>query len=165
MVVLLAVSGASMARGTYMEPEAFVREAFGGRMPPSRVVWITDAMRAEIVRILDHSFQQGRVRYWKEGARSVWVLEETGKEEPITSGIIVQGGKIDLIKVLVYRESRGEEVRYPRFTDQFRNAGMTSKHDLDRPIDGISGATLSVQALTKLARLALYLDKNDKERK
>jgi hypothetical protein len=165
MAILLGMSGATMARGTYMEPEVFVREAFGGRMPPSRVIWITDAMRADIVRILDHSFPQGRVRYWKEATRSAWVLEETGKEEPITCGIIVQGGRIDQIRVLVYRESRGDEVRYPRFTGQFRNAGMTPKHDLDRPIDGISGATLSVQALTKLTRLALYLDKNDKEQK
>ena len=43
------------------------------------------------------------------------------------------------------------------FTDQFNEIGLTGELDLDRGIDGISGATLSVRALKKLARLALYL--------
>ena len=60
--------------------------------------------------------------------------------------------------MLVYRESRGDEVRYPRFTGQFTGAGLNSRQELDRGIDVISGATLSVNALTRLARLALYLD-------
>lgn len=57
----------------------------------------------------------------------------------------------------MFRESRGFEVRYPFFTDQFRGARLREGLDLDREIDGISGATLSVRALTKLARLALLL--------
>jgi uncharacterized protein with FMN-binding domain len=84
-------------------------------------------------------------------------LEEIGKEQPITTGIVVEDGKIDQVKVLVFRESRGFEVRYPFFTDQFRGATLREGLDLDREIDGISGATLSVRALTKLARLALLL--------
>ena len=36
-------------------------------------------------------------------------------------------------------------------------AGLKPGDELDRTIDGISGATLSTRALTKLARLALYL--------
>jgi hypothetical protein len=62
------------------------------------------------------------------------------------------------VKVLIFRESRGWEVRYPFFTDQFKDATLTAERNLDRKIDGISGATLSVNALTKLARLALFLD-------
>ena len=49
--------------------------------------------------------------------------------------------------------------------DQFKDATLTGDKELDKKIDGISGATLSVNALTKLARLALYLDSqvNNKE--
>ena len=43
-------------------------------------------------------------------------------------------------------------------TLQFKDATLTTERNLDRKIDGISGATLSVNALTKLARLALFLD-------
>ena len=62
------------------------------------------------------------------------------------------------MKVLVFRESRGWEVRYPFFTEQFADASLKAETKLDRKIDGISGATLSVDALIKLARLALFLD-------
>jgi uncharacterized protein with FMN-binding domain len=98
------------------------------------------------------------MRYWTRDHRSAWILEEIGKEQPITTGIVVQGGRIERIKVLIFRESPGWEVRHDFFTEQFKAAGLTEKHGLDRHIDGISGATLSVRALTRLARLALFLD-------
>jgi len=98
------------------------------------------------------------VRYWSRDERTAWILEEIGKTEPITTGIVVDKGAIARISVLIYRESRGWEVRYPFFTDQFKGATLNSTHELDRNIDGISGATLSVRALTRLARVALLLD-------
>jgi hypothetical protein len=98
-----------------------------------------------------------RVRYWARGARTAWILEEIGKTQPITTGIVVDQGAIARIAVLVYRESHGWEVRYPFFTTQFKGATLSGTHQLDRSIDGISGATLSVRALTRLARVALLL--------
>ncbi len=77
--------------------------------------------------------------------------------KPITTGLAVDDGAIERIRVLVYRESRGWEVRYDFFTAQFIGARLDGDARLDRRIDGISGATLSVRALTNLARLALYL--------
>ena len=46
----------------------------------------------------------------------------------------------------------------PAFTDQFNAAALTENNGLDVRIDGISGATLSVQALTRLAAMALFLN-------
>lgn len=97
------------------------------------------------------------MRYWGEKHRTAWILEEIGKERPITVGLVIDNGRLETVKVLVFRESRGWEVRYPFFTDQFNGARLTNEHGLDRSIDGISGATLSVRALKKLARLALFL--------
>ncbi len=155
---LLAPSATVLARGTYQTPDDFVRTTFVGKAPAVKTAWITDSMQPAIERILGHPFAQRRVRYWQLGGRSAWVLEEVGKEEPITTGIVVNDGKIEQVKVLVYRESRGDEVRYPRFTGQFTGAGLKDNQELDRGIDVISGATLSVNALTRLARLALYLN-------
>jgi hypothetical protein len=59
---------------------------------------------------------------------------------------------------LIFRESRGWEVRHAFFTDQFDQATLTRNTELDRTIDNISGATLSVRAVTKLSRIALLLD-------
>ena len=163
LAALLAVSSAVFARGTYQEPEAFINESFTGHPPASKVLWITDAMQPDIVRILGHPFGQRRVRYWRTGERSAWILDEIGKEEPITAGYVVNQGRIERVRILIYRESRGDEVRYPRFTEQFKGAGFKGTHELDRPIDSISGATMSVEALTRSARLALYLDSKSRE--
>jgi Na+-transporting NADH:ubiquinone oxidoreductase subunit NqrC len=69
----------------------------------------------------------------------------------------VQAGKLKQVSILTFRESRGGEVRYPAFTDQFPGAALKNDHHLDRSIDGISGATLSVRAVEKTARIALFL--------
>lgn len=165
LVALAGMSGWVWARGVYQEPEAFISEAFAGKPPAAKTVWLTDAMRPEVERILGHPYVQQRVRFWQAGARSAWVLEEIGKEEPITTGIIVNQGRVESVKILIYRESRGDEVRYPAFTGQFKGATLTANQELDRTIDGISGATLSSHALTRLARLALYLDAKSRETK
>jgi len=165
--VLLLGSSAALARGTYQEPQAFVSEVFSNKPPAPQVLWITNAMQPEITRILRHPLSQRRMRYWRVGERSVWILDEIGKEEPITAGYIVNQGRIERVRILIYRESRGDEVRYPRFTEQFEGAGFkgnpAGNHELDRSIDSISGATLSVDALTRSARLALYLDSKSRE--
>jgi Na+-translocating ferredoxin:NAD+ oxidoreductase RnfG subunit len=62
--------------------------------------------------------------------------------------------------VLVFRESRGWEVRHDFFTDQFKLAKLKDENQLDKHIDNISGATLSVRAVRKLAQIALLLDKS-----
>ncbi len=156
-VWLCLTSTVSAARGVYQPPEEFVREVFAGRPPAPQALWLTEARQQAIARILGHRYPAMRLRYWASGKRSVWILEEIGKEEPITVGIVVNDGRIELLRVLVYRESRGDEVRHGFFTGQFHGARLRDGDELDRSIDGISGATLSVRAVTKLARLALYL--------
>jgi hypothetical protein len=89
----------------------------------------------------------------------VWILEEVGKEEPITAGFVVADGRIDHVRVLVYRESRGGEVRYPAFLKQFKSSKLAQDNTLDGSIDGIAGATLSVGAMERMARLALFFDR------
>jgi hypothetical protein len=99
-----------------------------------------------------------RLRYWQQDNETVWILDEIGKEAPITVGIHIKDHAIVRTKVLVYRESRGDEVRHDFFTDQFKSAKLDDQTQLDQHIDGITGATLSVRALTKLSRIALWLN-------
>jgi len=139
-----------------------VSEAFAGDPPKPKVLWITKKLRPTVREIMGHNLNRLRVRYWRRDGRSAWVLEEVGKERPITVGLIVRrdsDSRLESIHVLEYRESRGDEVRQAFFRDQFTGATLTREQQLDRPIDGISGASLSVRAMTKLARLALFFDK------
>lgn len=142
----------------YQAPEAFVAEVFG-TAPAPRVLWLSREMQARAGAILNHPPANLRQRYWRDGARSVWILEEIGKEELITAGFVISQGRIDHVRVLAYRESRGQEVREPSFLRQFAGSGLAQDERLDRGVDGISGATLSVHALERLARLALYFDR------
>lgn len=125
--------------------------------PAPGVLWLTGEIRPAVRSILDHDYPATRLRYWRAGQRTAWVLEEIGKEMPITVGIAVDNDAVERVRVLIYRESRGWEVKNPAFTAQFTGTRLNSRQELDRRIDGISGATLSVRALSKLARLALLL--------
>jgi FMN-binding protein len=142
----------------YQEPDAFVAEIFGAP-PVPKVLWLTPDLQADAKAILGHPPPQLRQRYWADAHRSVWILEEIGKEEPITAGFVVVDGHIDHVRVLVYRESRGVEVRQPAFVRQFEDAKLVTGDRLDRDVDGIVGATLSVGAMERMARLALYFDR------
>ena len=154
----LAAPGVLLATGVYQEPDAFIAETFDGRPPAPKALWVTAPVRAEIEKILGHAPPSLRIRYWAGGGRTAWILEEIGKEEPITTGVVVRGDAIERLRILIFRESRGWEVRHDFFTDQFPGVTLDGDRDLDRNIDGVSGATLSVRAVTRLARLALYLD-------
>ena len=156
-LALLAPLSAT-AEEIYQAPEQFLAEAFTGASPSAEFLWVKKDMRPTIDKILQHSaFRQLRVRYWRAGMRTVWILNEIGKYQPITTGIIINDEAVERLKVLIYRESHGWEVRHDFFTDQFRGLTLSQKsHRLSDRIDGISGATLSVNALTNLSRLALY---------
>ena len=153
-LVPLGAAGAEVLQ----DPDAFVAEVFGGR-PAPKVLWLTPDIEAEAKAILGHAPAQLRQRYWSDARRSVWILEEIGKEEPITAGFVIADGRIEHVRVLVYRESRGGEVREPAFVKQFQGAKLAKADRLDRDIDGIVGATLSVGAMQRMARLALYFDR------
>jgi hypothetical protein len=160
ILLFLAITLAAQSQGTYQQPGVFLHETFRSGVPKPKVLWIIGDIKKDITAIMGHELGQLRLRYWFKNGRSAWILEEIGKEEPITTGIVIDEGEIEQIKVLVFRESRGWEVRHDFFTDQFKGARLRDNRELDRPIDGISGATLSVRALTKLAQLALYLHNN-----
>ena len=152
---------ATADRKVHQTPQEFIEESFPGGEVESKALWIIGDLKQQVRQVLGHDLDRLRVRYWVDGQRTAWILDEIGKEELITVGVIVDAGRIERVNILVYRESRGWEVRFPIFTDQFHGAVVAENGTrLDRRIDGISGATLSVRAVSGLARLALILDRN-----
>ena len=140
----------------YLEPSKFISQSFEAE-PQQKVLWLTKDLKASIKQILGHDYKGLRIRYWQHGARTAWILEEIGKVKPITTGFVLEGDAMLQMQVLIYRESHGWEVRYPFFTEQFNGLQLDEKKQLNKKVDGISGATLSVNALTRLSRLALHL--------
>ena len=158
-LLLLGWGSAVLAqRGSFMSVQEFREMAFGAPAPAWQTLWVGKRERARIESILGHSFPALRVRYLGVGSRTAWVFEEIGKELPITLGVVVDNGSVQSTVVLEYRESRGGEIRHPFFSRQFLGARLKADEqlELDREIDGITGATLSVRAMQNVVRLALY---------
>lgn len=155
LLLLILLIWLAPASATEVPVDRFLEESFKGKPPAHQMLWLSPDLKARSARVLGHPFPGMRVKYWREGGRSAWVLDEIGKEQPITIGILIENDKIARVQVLHFRESRGGEIRYPFFTNQFRNVALKEGDQLDSRIDGITGATLSVWAVTKVSRLAL----------
>ena len=145
------------AASVYETQAEFLNRAYHGSPPEPGVVWLSGERKLAVRQLLGHDYPAMRLRYWCETGRSAWILDEVGKELPITVGVIIGNGYIENLRVLTYRENRGGEVATPAFTDQFNDVNLNENGTLSAPIDGISGATLSVQALTRLANMALFM--------
>ena len=95
--------------------------------------------------------------------------EEIGKYRPITFMVGTDPDlKIRGVEILVYRESRGGEVRRQRFLRQYRDKTTESAIRLNRDILNVAGATLSVRALNHgikrvLQSLAIVTERNQSE--
>lgn len=157
LLLSLLLAGLAQADEVVLPPDEFLRESFGGELPKAQLLWLDDRAQAALRPIFGHAYPQARLRYWRADGRTVWMLDDIGKEFPITAGFVVHAAAIDRAGVLIYRESRGGEIRFPSFLHQF--AGAHLEHgELEPEIDGISGATLSVWAMERMARAALTLD-------
>lgn len=158
LALLLCVSAATAsAEELVMAPERFLAHAFREQTPSEQIIWLDAPLQSRLRPILRHAYPQARLRYWRAGARSAWVLDEIGKEFPVTAGFVVNAGKIERANLLIYRESRGGEIRFPSFLNQFAGQHLDSGDQLAPDVDGISGATLSVDAMRRMARAALAL--------
>ncbi|MCZ6659461.1 MAG: FMN-binding protein [Gammaproteobacteria bacterium] len=162
-ILISAATGlAASTDQVYQTRAAFIRENFADQAPPASTLWLNPQLRAELKAVLGRS-PSLRMRYWERSGRTLWILNEIGKVRPITTGVVVANDKIESIRVLVFRESRGWEVRYDFFTNQFVDARLNEQDQFTQPIDGITGATLSVRAMKRMAKAALILHEHATE--
>ncbi len=159
ITLLLSWAFAAQAENTILSPDDFLTASFPQARPPAQMLWLTGNLREAATEVLGHPPQSLRVRYWRTESRSAWILEAIGKESPITAGFVVENGHLQRAEVLIYRESRGGEIRFRSFLAQFPGLRLQG-NKLDRSIDNITSATLSVNAMKRMARLALLLDQH-----
>lgn len=89
---------------------------------------------------------------------SAYELDQLGKYYPITMMIhILPNVSVGDVRVMVYRERIGADVRKNRFLKQFRKKTLRSPLMVDQDIDGISGATISSWSVATAVKKALYL--------
>lgn len=164
LLLILSCLSLSAPADPLASAQGFLDQAFPATTgaPQMKALWLTGELKSTLHEKFDYTPAQLRLRYWQQGDRTAWILDEIGKERPITIGVAVAAGQIDRVDILEYRESRGGEIQQSFFTEQFDHAVLVEKGDapgLDRQINGITGATLSVRAVKKIATLALFLDR------
>jgi hypothetical protein len=139
----------------YLTPDQAVREIYDGVAAVDTVVArLEPAERSAIARKLGGPLPEGPVVVLVPrgagGAPLGYAVigEEIGKYRPIT--FMVGAGpelKVQGVEVLVYRESRGGEVRRERFLRQYRGKRAADPIRINRDILNVAGATLSVNAM------------------
>ena len=103
----------------------------------SRGRWMSDSVVVYVCRIGNYTAGYGMVDNVK------------GKTHLITYLVALSAlGEVADIDVLAYRESYGGEVAYESFRKQFRHKTVQDKLQPGRDIKNISGATISVHAIT-----------------
>lgn len=76
------------------------------------------------------------------------VTEEIGKYRPITFMVgVTPELRVRDVAVMVYRESRGGDVKRKRFLAQYRGKTARDPIEVNRDIINISGATISVRSV------------------
>ena len=90
MLLTPLVSPLVMAKGVYQSGPDFIAQTFAPETPKPGVLWLTAEIRQQAQNILDRPVAGLRVRYHMAGSKTAWILEEIGKEMPITIGIVIQ---------------------------------------------------------------------------
>jgi hypothetical protein len=94
----------------------------------------------------------GKVDGW------AFIQHTIGKHKPMTYMVGVDDqGEVFGIEVLVYRESRGSEVRKKRFNYQYEGKTAYDPIRINRDIINISGATMSVRSMSAGVKRVLVL--------
>ena len=145
------------AEDAFLSKEQFLEKAFGEKAAKKDSLRFKGEVKNAAQKIMGSKYKKVLMRYWVGGQRTAWIINRIGKVKPITAGVIIENCKIVSIHVLVYRESHGWEIKYPGFRDQFKGIGMKNNYKLDKDIDGISGATLSVNSMRIMTSLALAM--------
>lgn len=102
--------------------------------------------------VFHEAIEGGRV------ARRAVIMNVLGQHQPITFVVgILPEGSVEHVEIMVYRESRGGEVRRGAFLRQFEEKSLDDPLALNGDIVNITGATISSRSVTRGVRLALVL--------
>jgi Na+-translocating ferredoxin:NAD+ oxidoreductase RnfG subunit len=86
------------------------------------------------------------------------VQNTIGKHKPMTYLVGVDGrGQVSDVELLVFRESRGSEIRQKRFNAQYEGKTVNDPVRINKDITNISGATMSVRSMSAGIKRVLVL--------
>lgn len=117
--------------------------------------WVDIDYKLSSEKVNDSDAAEIYAVYHEDQNPAAYVLfaEEMGKVDTFIYLIIFSpDGSIKKVSVLLYKENYGGEIASKRFLKQFEGKSNGMDMEYNRDIDGISGATLSVQAISRGVR-------------
>ena len=124
---------------------------------------LTPEQKARIEDRIGWKFPEGSFRAFKAESNGTLegyaVIQETiGKHRPITYMVgVTPDGRVSDVEILVYRESKGSEVRKKRFNSQYEGKTAQDPIRINKDIINVSGATMSVRSVSAGVKRALVL--------
>lgn len=157
MLGLAATLPAYEVQIRHLSQPDFLQQVFADQQPQPGLLPLRGELRERVTKVLGHPYRGMRLRYWHSDEISAWIIDEKSKDMPMTVGVAVGPEGIVDLEILVYREPRGGEVHQAFFRRQYRGMTLSENDTLSGQVDGITGATLSVDATSRVAAMALVL--------
>jgi len=136
--------------------EKFVVTQFSDNVNLSmHTLTLPPALKSKVQNNVKQIFYRDNLYYWnianEDSTLAYAFLDNViGKSMPITFVVIINPkGNIIASHVVKYREAYGGEVGNKNWLSQFNKLTDSSKYIVGKNIDGISGATISVNSLSK----------------
>jgi hypothetical protein len=129
----------------------------------AEVITITEDQKRSIVERIGWHFPESTFDCFigeTKGTVDGWAFIQNtiGKHKPMTYMVGVDpDGEVTNVEILVYRESRGSEVRKKRFNYQYQGKTIDDPIRINRDVINISGATMSVRSMSAGVKRALVL--------
>ena len=164
LALLLSAGGPARADQVYFTPRDLLADFFrSSEAVTFKKIPLADADRQRLQRRLGYAPARPSYTFYvaSSGGRVdgyAFLDEEKGEHLPITFAVkLSPDGKVVRQEIVVYRESRGDEVRDDRFRAQFIGKSARDAIDTNQDIVAVSGATISSRAMAVGVKRAVVL--------
>jgi len=148
------------------DAEKYINSVYGKDIQLNFIKWLPTQERKIYLEKKAHlRFMFDHIYVWEitksETLIGIAILDNVlGKSLPITFlSCFNSDGKIIKAHIVKYREDYGYEVGNKRWLNQFIGLGVNSDFTVGKNIDGISGATISVNSVTRgITRSAIIVE-------
>ena len=162
--LLILITSFSFSQGYQEKVETRLHELYGDSVKFSfKKIKLMKSEQKKAEKAVRQHFFRPELYTWKmelNGNVKFAVLDNVvGKVQPITFLMIfTESFKIEHVEVIKYRESHGYEVRNESFLNQYMGKSKQSNFSIGEGVDGISGATISVNSLSRgIHKLSLII--------
>ena len=143
--------------------EVFITSQFGDSVSiKMNTLHLNAELKSQLQNTIRQTFYRDELYYWTISQNDstlahAFLDNVLGKSMPITFLVLFNTeGEIISSEVIKYREAYGGEVGNKNWLSQFIHFSDTSDYSVGKNIDGISGATISVNSLSRgIRKIAL----------